>query len=81
LADWTEIDLKAKVWTIPGPRRKGKKGAERPLAVPLSDRCREILSATEKRTGPAWLKQDKAKIEWLTFKSIISSVPTDHHSQ
>src|SRR5262252_1006274 len=51
LADWTEIDLKAKVWTIPGPRRKGKKGEERPLAVPLSDRCMEILSATEKRTG------------------------------
>jgi integrase len=25
LADWTEIDLKAKAWTIPGPRRKGKK--------------------------------------------------------
>ena len=51
LADWTEIDLKAKVWTIPGPRRKGKKGEERPLAVPLSDRCMEILSATEKRPG------------------------------
>jgi hypothetical protein len=39
------------VWTIPGPRRKGKKGEERPLAVPLSDRCMEILSATEKRPG------------------------------
>jgi integrase len=51
LADWTEIDLKAKVWTIPGPRRKGKKGAERPLAVPLSERCMEILSASEKRAG------------------------------
>ena len=55
LADWTEIDLKAKVWTIPGPRRKGKKGEERPLAVPLSDRCMEILSATEKRAGRAGL--------------------------
>jgi integrase len=51
LADWSEIDFKAKEWTIPGPRRKGKKGEERPLAVPLSDRCMEILSATEKRTG------------------------------
>jgi hypothetical protein len=26
---------------------------ERQLAVPLSDRCMEILSATEKRTGRA----------------------------
>src|SRR5215469_1501975 len=51
LADWSEIDFKAKVWTIPGPRRKGKKGVERPLAVPLSNRCMEILSATKKRTG------------------------------
>ena len=51
LADWSEIDFNAKVWTIPGPRRKGKKGEERPLAVPLSDRCMEILSTTEKRTG------------------------------
>ena len=51
LADWSEIDFKAKVWTIPGPRRKGKKGEERPLAVPLSNRCMEILSTTEKRTG------------------------------
>jgi hypothetical protein len=24
LADWSEIDFKAKVWTIPGPRHKGK---------------------------------------------------------
>jgi len=43
------------VWTIPGPRRKGKKGEERPLAVPLSNRCMEILSATEKRAGRAGL--------------------------
>jgi integrase len=47
LADWTEIDLKAKVWTIPGPRRKGKKGEERPLAVPLSDRCMDIVDCRE----------------------------------
>ncbi|MBA3067830.1 MAG: tyrosine-type recombinase/integrase [Hyphomonas sp.] len=35
-----EIDWKAKLWTIPGPRTKNKKG---PHAVPLSDLAIEIL--------------------------------------
>lgn len=36
-----EIDWKAKIWTIPGPRTKNKKG---PHAVPLSDLAIKILN-------------------------------------
>jgi integrase len=40
----SEVDRKAKVWTIPGVRLKGKKGADRPdHVVPLSDRALQIL--------------------------------------
>ncbi len=39
---WTEIDLEAKTWTIPGPRMKA--GLEH--RVPLSPRCIEILERT-----------------------------------
>jgi integrase len=38
-ATWDEIDLAAKVWTIPGERMK----AEKPHRVPLSDRAVEIV--------------------------------------
>lgn len=41
LARWTEIDEKAKLWTIPAERMKGR----RKHVVPLSERCREILHA------------------------------------
>ena len=40
-ATWEEIDLKAKVWTIPAGRMKASKEHR----VPLSDRALEILSA------------------------------------
>jgi integrase len=47
-ATWDEIDLSARLWTIPAPRRKGRKGKEAPLIVPLSDRCLEILDQVGK---------------------------------
>jgi integrase len=42
-AHWDEIDRKTNTWTIPGERRKGKKGREAALTVPLSERCLDIL--------------------------------------
>jgi len=44
-APWQEIDLEAKVWTVPAERMKG--GAEH--RVPLSDRAIEILQDAESR--------------------------------
>ena len=46
---WAEIDLKAKVWTIPAPRMKGNEVHR----VPLSDRCIAILQQLEPmKSGP-----------------------------
>ena len=39
-ATWNEIDLEAKVWTIPAARMKGG----RPHRVPLTDRALEVLT-------------------------------------
>jgi integrase len=38
-AEWTEFDLKAQTWSIPGPRMK----MDEPHRIPLSDRCGAIL--------------------------------------
>ena len=45
LATWEEIDLTARVWTVPGDRIK----AGKPHTVPLSDRAVEILENIERR--------------------------------
>jgi integrase len=43
-ARWSEIDLEAKVWTVPASRIKGKRGAtRRDHTVPLSNRALAIL--------------------------------------
>lgn len=42
-AEWSEFDLKAKVWTVPAERMK----AGRPHRVPLTDRVLAILSDVE----------------------------------
>jgi integrase len=48
-ADWEEFDRQTRTWTIPGPRRKGRRGKEMPLTVPLSGRCIEILDEMAER--------------------------------
>lgn len=47
LADWSEIDLAAKVWEIPAERMKMK----RPHRVPLSSRAVAILTEAKAVTG------------------------------
>jgi integrase len=44
-ADWSEIDLAAKVWTIPSVRMKGRKEHR----IPLCPRSMEILREMERR--------------------------------
>jgi integrase len=46
-AQWEEIDLKAKIWAVPGARMK----AGREHRVPLSDRAIEILEALPTEDG------------------------------
>lgn len=56
-ADWSEIDLEKKIWTIPPERMK----AGREHRVPLSVRATEVLSALpEPRTG-AVFKAEQSK--------------------
>jgi integrase len=43
LANWSEFDLENALWTIAAHRRKGPKGKESALTVPLSRRCVAIL--------------------------------------
>ena len=49
-ATWDEIDLKAKVWSIPAQRMKGN----RPHRVPLCDRVMRIINSLP-RDGSDWL--------------------------
>jgi integrase len=46
-AQWSEIDFRAKLWTVPGERMKSGK----PHAVPLSDRTIKILEALPRVDG------------------------------
>ena len=55
-ATWDEIDLKAKMWTVPGERMK----AGREHVVPLPDRAVEILEAMPKREGRIFALTDVA---------------------
>ena len=52
-ARWSEIDLHAKVWTVPAGRMKAGKEHR----VPLSDRALAILAASKPRNGAAEIGQ------------------------
>jgi integrase len=43
LAAWPEIDLRARVWTVPAARMKGRQTAKKDHRIPLSDRAIEIV--------------------------------------
>jgi integrase len=48
---WSEIDLKAKTWTIPAARSKNKRAHE----VPLSDAVIQILTTTPRLAGSPYV--------------------------
>ncbi len=62
-ADWSEINWKQKVWTVPAERMKGKRGSRKEHLVPLSKQAIKVLKALEAITGP----------DGLIFKSIRTS--------
>ena len=61
-ADWSEINWKEKVWTIPAERMKGTRGSRKEHLVPLSDQALEVLESLRQITGP----------DGMIFKSIRS---------
>lgn len=50
-ATWGEIDRKARVWTIPASRMKGRAKDRREHRVPLSDAALALIDGLEKRDG------------------------------
>jgi integrase len=44
-AEWKEIDLEARLWTVPGHKIKNRKDHSKHHIVPLSNRAMEILEA------------------------------------
>lgn len=80
-AQWTEVDLKAKVWNLPGDRMK----SGRPHRVPLSERAVAILtSMPEVKTGNyvfAGQKQGKdggnAPLSNMAFSMLLRRMTPD----
>lgn len=59
---WREIDWTAKIWTIPGPRTKNKKG---PHLVPLSDGALDLLREAfgKRKDGFAFTGRDAGALD------------------
>jgi integrase len=72
-AKWDEIDIKAKVWTVPAERMK----ASRPHRVPLSDRAVEILAdLPSDNSGFVFLGARGASISnWAMLELLRGMVP------
>jgi len=49
-AEWSEIDVEQKLWTIPGTRMKGDR-PNKPHVVPLTDAALKALDIARDRTG------------------------------
>lgn len=69
--DAREMDWEAKVWTIPGPRTKNKKG---PHSVPLSDEALAILEEAfgMRDTGFAFQGRDGEALEPKVMTRVMS---------
>lgn len=50
-ADWSEIDLTQKIWTIPAERMKGSRGSRKEHLVPLSKRAVDLFEDTKGVAG------------------------------
>ncbi len=77
LAEWSEVDFKAKAWTIPAKRMKaGKK-----YRVPLSERCIEILKrAKELSDGGPYIfpgRNAKKSLSTMVFLMVIRRMGQD----
>jgi integrase len=70
-AQWDEIDLPAKVWTIPAGRTK----AGREHRVPLSGRAVEILQALPREHGNPFVFIGARSGRPLSGRAVINDVP------
>jgi integrase len=79
-ARWSEIDLKAKLWTVPAARMK----AGREHRVPLSERAVEILTALAAAktgsyvfAGPKPGKDDNSPLSSMAFAMLLRRMKKD----
>lgn len=68
-AEWSEIDLDGRVWTIPASRMKTRKA----FRIPLSDRAIEILQATGTSSGLIFQYRKKAMPEAKMLNALKAS--------
>ena len=77
LAEWSEIDLEEKAWTIPAERMK----AGKIYRVPLSDRCIEILKRAKEisDSGPYVFpgQSEKKPLSNMAFLMMIKRMKKD----
>ena len=72
-AQWSEIDLNARLWTIPLARMKtGKKPGRRPHRVPLSDRAMEILAAMNAVNTGAFVFPGRPLTQPIGDKAVLA---------
>lgn len=71
-ADWSEINLAEKVWTIPAERMKGKRGSRKEHLVPLSNQAIEALKCLQAITGPKGLimKSVRTKTGYISNNTL-----------
>jgi integrase len=71
-ADWSEINLAEKVWTIPAERMKGKRGSRKEHLVPLSNQAVEALKSLQAITGPKGLimKSVRTKTGYISNNTL-----------
>lgn len=71
-ADWSEINLAEKVWTIPAERMKGKRGSRKEHLVPLSNQAIEALKCLQAITGPKGLimKSIRTKTGYISNNTL-----------
>lgn len=80
LATWKEIDLSAKLWTIPAERMKAK----REHWVPLSDQAIALLKALPRIDGNEYLfpgDRDKKPLSDMTLTAVVRRLNTTKDNQ
>jgi integrase len=71
--EWQELDLEARVWTVPGDRIK----AGKPHRVPLSDRALEILKATPHREGLVFRGARGGALSDMSLSAVCKRMKVD----
>jgi integrase len=71
---WSEIDLDAKVWTVPAERIKGR----REHRVPLVDRAIDILKSLPREAGYVFIGSRSSKMGKMTLFNLLKAMGQDN---